>query len=276
MKDKRKTAYWEVPRGLWRLVKKWLPSSKRTGKAGRPRAENRGVLNGIWYVLWTGCQWKAIHKKWFGVCSTTIHARFQEWQRAGVFRRMMRALVRYYHRQRRIGWKWQSLDSKSVPAPLALEAVGKSPVDRGKHGSKIHLLVDQRGAPLAVYVTGANRHDKQVAPQVMVAIVVPRPSSRQHLCADTAYDANDLRQLLLQDYYEVHIPHNPRRGQLRLVDPTPFPSSHSPRRWVVERTLSSLAKRRSIRTRWTKRADNWLALLQLASAHILFDLAIYG
>lgn len=261
MKDKRKTAYWEVPRGLWRLVKKWLPSSKRTGKAGRPRAENRRVLNGIWYVLWTGCQWKAIHKKWFGVCSTTIHARIQEWQRAGVFRR--------------IGWEWQSLDSKSVPAPLALEAVGKSPVDRGKHGSKIHLLVDQRGAPLAVYVTGANRHDKQVTLQVMVTIVVPRPSCRQHLCADTAYDATDLRQLLLQDYYEVHIPHNPRRSQLRLVDHTPLPSSHSPRRWGVERTLAWLSKRRSIRTRWAKRAANWLALIHLASAHILFDLAIY-
>lgn len=257
-KHERKVEYWEVPRGLWCLVKKWLPSCRRTGKAGRPRADNRRVLNGIWYVLWSGYQWKAIRKDWFGVCSTTIHARFQEWQRAGVFRR--------------IGWQWQSVDSKSVPAPLAQEAVGKSPVDRTKHGSKLHLLVDQCGAPLAVYVTGANRHDKQVAPQVIVSIVVPRPSCRQHLCADTA----DLRTFFVHERYQVHMPHNPRRAQPALIDPAPLPSSHSPRRWLVERTLAWLAKRRSIRTRWSTRADNWLALIHLASAHILFDLAIYG
>jgi putative transposase len=273
MQNKRKIAYWEVPRGLWRLVKKWLPSSKRTGKAGRPRAENRRVLNGIWYVLWSGCQWKAIAKAWFGVCSTTIHARFQEWQRAGIFAKVMRALVRYYHRHQGIGWQWQALDSKSVPAPLAREAVGKSPVDRGKHGSKIHLLVDQRGAPLAVYVTGANRHDKQAAPHVIIAVVVPRPACRQHLCADAAYDAADLRLWLFQERYQVHIPHNPRRAHPTLTDRTP---AHSPRRWVVERTLAWLVKRRSLRTRWSKRADNWLALLHFACAHILFDLAIYG
>lgn len=275
MQNKRKIAYWEVPRGLWRLVKKWLPDCKRTGKAGRPRAANRGVLNGIWYVLWSGCQWKAIHKAWFGVCSTTIHARFQEWQRAGIFQKVMRALVRYYHRHRGIGWQWQALDSKSVPAPLAQEAVGRSPVDRGKHGSKLHLLVDQRGAPLAVYVTGANRHDKQVAPQVIISVVVPRPTWHQHLCADAAYDAADLRCLLIQERYQVHIPHNPRRAHSTIAASSP-PSTHSPRRWVVERTFAWLSKRRSIRTRWAKRADNWLALIHLACSHILFDLAIYG
>lgn len=276
MKDRRKIVYWEVPRGVWRLAKKWLPSCNRTGKAGRPRAENRRVLNGIWYVLWSGCQWKAIHKSWFGVCSTTIHARFQEWQRSGVFGRIMRAFVRYYHRHQRIGWRWQAIDSKSVPAPIALDAVGKSPVDRGKHGSKIHLLVDQRGAPLAVDVTGANRHDKQMASHLIMQVVVPRPTFQQHLCADTAYDSADLRLFLDQHHYQVHIPLNPRR--LRLP-PSAFSTPHlphSPRRWVIERTFSRLVKPRSIRTRWAKHSHNWLALLHLACSHILFDLAIYG
>ena len=49
-----------------------------------------------------------------------------------------------------------------------------------------------------------------------------------------------------------------------------------PKRWVVERTFAWLNKRRAIRTRWTKKACNWFALLQFACAHILFDMAIYG
>ena len=47
-------------------------------------------------------------------------------------------------------------------------------------------------------------------------------------------------------------------------------------RWVVERTLGWLAKRRSLRTRWCKKPDNWLAFIQFACAHILMSLAIYG
>jgi transposase len=48
------------------------------------------------------------------------------------------------------------------------------------------------------------------------------------------------------------------------------------RRWVVERTLGWLTKRRSIRVRWCKKSQNWLALIQFACAHILFDLAFFG
>jgi hypothetical protein len=51
---------------------------------------------------------------------------------------------------------------------------------------------------------------------------------------------------------------------------------HPARRWVVERTICWLLKRRSLRTRWSKKAENWLALIQLACAHILLNLAVFG
>jgi putative transposase len=51
---------------------------------------------------------------------------------------------------------------------------------------------------------------------------------------------------------------------------------HPARRWIVERTISWLVKRRSLRTRWSKKAENWLALVQLACAHILLNLAVFG
>ncbi len=45
---------------------------------------------------------------------------------------------------------------------------------------------------------------------------------------------------------------------------------------VVERTLSWSVKHRSIRTRWSKKATNWLAFVQFTCAHSLFKLAVYG
>ena len=78
----------------------------------------------------------------------------------GIFADMMRDMVLYYQTEREIGWEWQSIDSKSCPAPLGGEQTGRNPTDRGKQGSKIHLLVDEKGAPLSLHITGANEHDK--------------------------------------------------------------------------------------------------------------------
>ena len=269
--------YFHVPRPLWRKIKKILPKTGKKHKVGRPQADNRAVLNGIWYVLWTGCQWKAVHKDWFGVCSSTLHERFQTWQQLGIFDKIMQIMVKFYAKKRKIKWKWQSIDSKSCPAPLGGERTGKNPTDRGKRGSKIHILVDQRGAPLAVVLTGANEHDKWSADDLVISIVVKRPHTKQHFCADKGYDFVDVHQFVERARYIVHIKHKRKRGE-PVVEECPIPGEtrFPARRWVVERTLGWLAKRRSLRIRWCKKVNNWLALVQFACAHILMDMAIYG
>ena len=67
----RRVDYFNLPRPLWRKLKKCLPKNNRkmSTKGGRPRASDRAVINAIWYVLWTGWKWKAIHRDWFGVSS---------------------------------------------------------------------------------------------------------------------------------------------------------------------------------------------------------------
>ena len=107
----RRMKYTQVPGKLWRKIKKHLPPVRHGGR-GRPAADNHAVLNGIWYVLWTGCQWKAIEREWFGVSSSVIHARFQAWCAQGVFEKILQALLRYYGRQCHIRWMWQAVDSR--------------------------------------------------------------------------------------------------------------------------------------------------------------------
>lgn len=283
--------YFRLPRPLWRKMKKCLPKRKRKTNnkraAGRPRASDRAVIDAIWYVLWTGCQWKALHRSWFGVSSSVVHERFQTWTKMGIFDKLMKRFLEYYARERGgIGWKWQAMDSKHCAAPLGGEKTGKNPTDRGKLGAKINLLVDERGAPISVVLTGANRHDKVSAIELIVSILIKRPAHKeQHLCADKAYDAQDVREFVVGEGYETHIKVNPRRTK---DDARPEEEGeseqkedfcekiHPARRWVVERTISWLTKRRSLRTRWSKKAENWLALIQLACAHILLNLAIFG
>jgi len=276
-KKPARVAYFQVPRPLWRMVKRVLPKVKPKGQAGRPACERRAVLNGIWYVLWTGCQWKAVKREWFGVSSSTLHRYFQAWQRAGVFEQVFRRMLRCYGRNQHVQWRWQALDSRSGAAPLGGEATGHNPTDRAKSGSKIHLLVDQRGAPLAVQVSAANRHDQMSVYHLILALLVKRPSCQQHLCADAGYDSPVVYAVVRQAGYIPHIKRRRRRGE-PAPDPGPMPGEvrYPPRRWVVERTFSWLVKRRSLRTRWCKKVANWLAFLYFACADILCSLTFLG
>jgi putative transposase len=269
----RNVKYNRVPSKLWDKLKKYLPKLRQGGR-GRPACDNHAVLNGIWYVLWTGCQWKAIDKSWF-VSSSVIHARFQAWAQQGVFVRMMAGLLRYYGRVCHIRWTWQAGDSRSVPAPLGGKSTGPNPTDRAKSGGKVHILVDQRGAPLAVDVFGANQLEKWHIAALILMILVRRPTQTQHLCLDKGYDSWEVHVEVKQQGYVGHIKHRRRVNEPKDVCPIPGETQYPPRRWVVERTFAWLGWRRSIRTRWCKKPQNWLALIQFACANVLFDFAFY-
>jgi transposase len=76
----------------------------------------RYVLDGILYVLRTGCQWKALPREYGS--GSTCHRRFQQWIREGAFEKLWVKLLDRYDDIRGIKWKWLSLDSSSVKAPL--------------------------------------------------------------------------------------------------------------------------------------------------------------
>jgi transposase len=129
---------WTVSDALWKHVEPLIPRPKRVpGRkykrrpgGGRKRIPPRKVFEAIVFVLRTGCQWKALPKE-YGSASS-IHAYFLKWKRCGVFLRMWRRGLAEYDEMQGIAWAWQSIDGAMVKAPLAQEAVGPNPTDRGK------------------------------------------------------------------------------------------------------------------------------------------------
>jgi putative transposase len=266
------TTLWEVPDGLWELIAPLLPAEKPTGSPGRPALSNRKVFNGILFVLRSGCQWKGLKKEWFGA-SSSVHARFQAWSQAGLLEKIFQVMVKYYDAQRRIQWGWQAIDSKTVAAPLGGELTGSNPTDRGKCGSKRHILVDGRGAPLSVIVTAANAHDITCALNLVDRTIVPRPKTVyrvHHLCADKGYDSETFRLKLRKRKYRPHI--RKRQYGSQPSPPALEPHRYPARRWVVERTLSWQNDFRSLRVRWAKKSCNWLALIYLACTFVLWNI----
>ena len=94
--------------------------------------ELRKVADGIFYVLRTGCQWKAAPRE-FG-SGSSLHRYFQEWARRHVFHKLWKYLLRRYDALRGIQWKWQSLDGSTTKAPLGGEKNRAKPDGSGQVG----------------------------------------------------------------------------------------------------------------------------------------------
>jgi len=115
-KPKKRSGLREIPDNLWNLIEPILPPDKPAGANGRPKVPNRTILNGILYVLRTGCQWKMVPRQYSS--GSTCHLRFQTWVRAGLFERIWRVCLQHYDDLKGIDWQFQSLDSATVSAPV--------------------------------------------------------------------------------------------------------------------------------------------------------------
>ena len=145
--------------------------------------------------------------------------------------------------------------------------MGPNPTDRAKPGVKQSILVEADGGPLAITTAGANVPDTQLLDATIGAIVLERPEPEpgfpQHLCLDKGYDNETGWGACIDHGYDPHI--------ALIRDERPDrPKAHKPRRWVVERTLAWLSKCRGILIRYEKKAENYLAMLQLACGLLWF------
>ena len=107
---------WRISDELWEQLEPLLPAKKPQPKGGRPWTSDRQAMDGIFYVLRTGCQWKALPRA-LGAAST-VHDRYQLWVEAGVFRRLWEAGLLEYDALKGIDWEWQAMDGAMTKAPL--------------------------------------------------------------------------------------------------------------------------------------------------------------
>ena len=105
-----------IPDKLWNEIRNILPKEKPFKTVGRPIVPFRKVLDGILYILRTGCHWKMLPKEYGS--GSPCHQRFQQWVGLDVFKKTWMRLLKIYDKIVGINWTWQSLDSISIKSPL--------------------------------------------------------------------------------------------------------------------------------------------------------------
>jgi transposase len=136
-----KAKSWEVTDDFWRRAEALLPTRQRSDDksyvrksgGGRKPKEPRLVFEAILYVL------------------SAIHARFLDWEKAGVFEALWKAGLAEYDDLEGIAWRWQSIDGAMMKAPLAQEAVGPNPTDRGKKWKQAPSIGRRTWRPVVIH-----------------------------------------------------------------------------------------------------------------------------
>jgi len=125
--------------------------------------------------------------------------------------------------------------------------------------------VDERGVPLSIVVTGANRHDVSQLATVLDRIVIDRPETDQHLCADKGYAGEPAQQTIKERQYTPHVKQRGEEIQEKKNNPT-----YKARRYVVEVAHSWFNRFRKLLVRFEKLTERHEALLHMAAAIIAF------
>jgi putative transposase len=225
----------DVTEAQWDVIEPHIPPEPG---GGRPReTDMRDVLDAVFYILRTGCQWRYLPADF--PPKSTVWRYFDEWRRDGTLdtihdtlRRKVRAAEKPYHPR-----TTASVDSQSVDTTSGGEARGR---DNHKNvdGRKRHIVVDGMGLLLAVLVTGGAVDDAEAAPGLFARLSGQPMGKVTRMFADSKYHNYALYDWVgANARWGLTIIRRPegKKGWVKL-----------PIRWTVERTFAWLGRCRRL------------------------------
>jgi putative transposase len=249
--------------GQWELLRGLLPQAKSgPGHRGRPPSDRRKIVEGILYVIKSGCQWRMLPKD-YG-CWETVYGYFRRWRKEKVWEPVLEVLN--HHERVRQGRRPEPsagcIDSQSVKA--ATQPIDQVGFDSNKKvkGRKRHILTDTLGLMLCVVVTAANVGDREGLKQLLNRWFIKGVRRIRKLWVDGGYFGEPLRQWVaaLKKTHKIDLEVTDHQGKgFQVVA----------KRWVVERTFSWFGHFRRHSKDYERLPENSQALLQIAMIALL-------
>jgi transposase len=251
---------------LWQRLEPLLPPPprRRFRFPGRKPLDYRKVLTGILFVLKSGIAWDDLPADLGCGCGKTCLRYLRKWHRAGVWRQLHAVLLAELNGADRIDWQRALIDASFAEAPEGGEDTGPDPTDRGKSGSKHHVMTGARGVPLSATVTAANVNEVTQVFQVLTAMPPvggkpgPRRQKPERMLGDGGYDSEPVRVPLRWLGIDPWLGKREREHG----------SGLGVFRWFVERTISWLHAFGRLRRRLDRLTEVHEAFLHLACALI--------
>jgi transposase len=246
----------------WAEIASLIPPAKPGGN--RRTVDLREVVNGLMYILSTGCQWRAIPKDL--AARSTIYDYFDRWTWDGTLERIHHTLfVKCREQASRIASPTAAIiDAQSVKAAEKGGArVDPHGYDAGKRvkGKKRHVLVDTHGLLLHAIVTAADVQDRDGGAWLLATLFGLYPFLVK-LYADGGYQGPEFRAAVRKVLEPVGVEIVKRSDRVKGFVVLP-------KRWVVERTLAWLCRCRRLAKDWEALNRKARAFLMMASIRLM-------
>jgi transposase len=238
-----------------------IPDARVSPKGGRPAADKRRTLRGIFWMLDNGAKWKDLPAE-FG-SKSTVHRWFARWVADGVFERLLQSAGRLV--ETRGGYRLYEcfIDATFSKAKGGGDGVG---VTRVGKGVKIMVLVDARGLPVAVDTAPAGPHESRLVQRLFDFMLTRETPPR--VIGDKAYDCDELDAKLAEQGVELIAPHRANRKPENVTQDR-RPLHRYRRRWTVERSIAWIQNFRRLCIRWEKSTKLFQGFLHLACTFLL-------
>jgi transposase len=282
----------ELSGPLWQRIALFFPHPAHHGGRGRPLEDHHRIFNAILWRLHTGAPWRDI-PEYYGPWET-VYGRFRRWRRDGTWAQILTFLLEDLEQRGRIGHELWLVDATIIRASRAAAGARKHPAEtpilagppsaqlreptghalgrsRGGFGTKVHLLVTERGIILGIYVTPGQQHESTVFQPLLQRLLLPRrrgaPYWPAKLAGDKGYSYPHIRHWAKRHHIEPIIP--TRKDQPREDN---FDKTSYRKRNRIERVVGHYKECRALGTRYEKLAVDYVTLWMIAMIEKLLHL----
>jgi len=247
-----------VDRIMLKIKDKYKYGSKN--RVGRPisDANLEKYINGILYILKTGCQWDELPKI-YGPKST-VNTNFLKWTQDDIFKETWTELLVCYDNEDdyNTNLTLQIIDTTTVKSINGCDVVGKNPTDRGRNATKISIITNKCGVPIAYCLEKASVHDSKLFEKTLKRTML-KTKKKVTLLADKGYSS--MKNKKIAKGYNINlICPNKSNFKQRIFKK----DSKLRKRYIVEACNSWIKQFRRMRLRYENRITNFESFLLLA------------